>query len=139
MGRVERFSISMDKNLLEVFDQLIEDKRYSSRSEAIRDLVRKEIVSKEWASADSEVAATITIIYDHHENELSAMLPHVQHDFFGSILCTTHVHLDHHNCMEVIILKGKSSDIKELSDRIFALKGVKHGQITHTLPGKFFD
>lgn len=137
MSHVERFSISMDKSLLEVFDRLIEERSYSSRSEAVRDLVRKEIVNKEWASTGSEVAATITIVYDHHENELSNTLAQLQHQFFGSILCTTHVHLDHHNCMEVIILKGAASDIKELSDKIFALKGVKHGQITHTLPGKY--
>ena len=137
MGSTERFSISMDKALIDVFDKLIEEKSYSSRSEAIRDLIRKEIVSKEWASTGAEVAATITIVYDHHENELANMMTQIQHQFFESILCTTHVHLDHHNCMEVIILKGIASDIKELSDKIFALKGVKHGQITHTLPGKY--
>lgn len=138
MGNVERFSISMDKNLLDMFDELISQKGYSSRSESIRDLVRKEIVGREWTRSDSEVAATITIIYDHHEKELSSMLSDLQHQFYGSILCTTHVHLDHYNCLEVIIINGRPQDIKDLSDKIFALKGVKHGQLSHTLPGKYF-
>lgn len=125
MTGLVRFGVSLDKDLLAAFDRLIEKKRYTNRSEALRDLIRQELVKKEWAEGD-EVAGTITLVYDHHQRELARKLMNIQHDHAGNIVSTQHVHFDHHNCLEVITVKGDPRKIQALAETVRAVKGVKH-------------
>ena len=135
MSRTTRFGISIDERLLERFDQLIIDKGYMNRSEAIRDLIRNNLVNEQWEHDDAETVGTVTLVYDHHTRELSDKLTEKQHDHHQSIISVLHVHLDAHNCLEVMILKGKAKDIKTLSDSLIGTKGVKHGKLTMTTIG----
>ena len=128
MSNIERFGISLPKELLEKFDKIISRKGYSCRSEAIRDLMRENIVEHSIAE-NKEVVGTLTIVYNHHTRDLSDRLTDIQHSFHNQILATTHVHLDRHNCAEVIILKGKSGPVKQVADKLISAKGVKHGKL----------
>ena len=121
----------MKSDLLKRFDQMIAEKGYANRSEAIRDLVRDLAVSKQIAS-NKEVVGTLTMIYDHHQRNLAEGLIAAQHEWEGTVLATTHVHLDHHSCLEVVIMKGKSGELRRFADRILSLRGVKHGQLVMT-------
>jgi CopG family transcriptional regulator, nickel-responsive regulator len=134
MSTLIRTGISLEQDLLERFDQVVKQKGYGSRSEAIRDLVRDHFVEEDVAS-NKVVVATITLIYDHHQPKLSEQLVSAQHDYKGQVLATTHVHLDHHNCLEVIILKGHGGEVKKFADKLLSLKGVKHGKTVITNPG----
>ena len=134
MSSLIRTGISLEQDLLDKFDRLIEQKGYGNRSEAIRDLVRDHFVQEDVAS-NKEVVGTITLVYDHHQPKLSEQLVSAQHDYKGQVLATTHVHLDHHNCLEVIILKGRGIDVKRFADKLISLKGVKHGKTVITNPG----
>jgi CopG family transcriptional regulator, nickel-responsive regulator len=134
MSSLIRTGISLEQDLLEKFDLLIKQKGYGNRSEAIRDLVRDHFVEEDVAS-NRMVVATITLIYDHHQPKLSEQLISAQHDYKGQVLATTHVHLDHHNCLEVIILKGRGVDAKKFADKLLSLRGVKHGKLVLTSPG----
>jgi len=131
MSTLIRTGISLEQDLLEKFDLLIKQKGYGNRSEAIRDLVRDHFVQEEVAS-NKIVVGTITLIYDHHQPKLSEQLVSAQHDYKGQVLATTHVHLDHHNCLEVIILKGHGTEVKKFSDKLLSLRGVKHGKLVLT-------
>ena len=131
MSTLIRTGISLEQDLLEKFDLLIKQKGYANRSEAIRDLVRDHFVEEEVAS-NKIVVGTITLVYDHHQPKLSEQLVSAQHDYKGQVLATTHVHLDHHNCLEVIILKGHGTEVKKFSDNLLSLKGVKHGKLVLT-------
>jgi CopG family nickel-responsive transcriptional regulator len=131
MSSLIRTGISLEQDLLEKFDLLIQQKGYENRSEAIRDLVRDHFVQEEVAS-NNIVVGTITLVYDHHQPKLSEQLVSAQHDYKGQVLATTHVHLDHHNCLEVIILKGHGTEVKKFSDKLLSLKGVKHGKLVLT-------
>lgn len=136
MSNLTRFGVSIPQDLVQQFDELIEQKRYPNRSEAIRDLMRDYLVEHEWETGEGEVAGTVTIVYNHHTRELSKALTQTQHGFHGQVCCTTHVHLDEHNCLEVIVVKGSSKDIRELANRLISVKGVKHGQLVCTTTGK---
>ena len=131
MSSLIRTGISLEQDLLAKFDRLIKQKGYGNRSEAIRDLVRDHFVEEDVAS-NKVVVGTITLIYDHHQPKLSEQLVSAQHDYKGQVLATTHVHLDHHNCLEVIILKGHGTEVKKFSDNLLSLKGVKHGKLVLT-------
>lgn len=133
-----RFGVSMDKGLLDRFDRLIAEKGYPNRSEALRDLVRQNLVEEEWRAEnpEGELAATVTLVYDHHVNGLDALLNEVQHDHHALILAATHVHLDHDNCLEVLLLKGSAPELKSLADRLTSLKGVKFGRLTLATTGR---
>ena len=131
-----RFGISLENTLLERFDSLIAKKGYSSRSEAIRDLIRDSLVMEEWESSTAETVGTLTIVYSHDVRELTDTLTDLQHHHHSSIISSMHVHLDEHNCLEVIIVKGKAKDIKSIADRLIGTKGVKHGKLTVTTTGK---
>jgi CopG family nickel-responsive transcriptional regulator len=133
-----RTGISLEQELLEKFDLLIKQKGYSNRSEAIRDLVRDHFVQEDIAS-DKVVVATLTLIYDHHQPKLSEQLIAAQHDYKGHVLATTHVHLDHHNCLEVIILKGRGTHVRVFADKLLSFKGVKHGKLVLTNTGISHD
>jgi len=132
-----RFGVSIPQNLIDSFDDYIEKCQYGNRSEAIRDLIREKLVSQKWEISDSnyDVAASLTFVYDHHQRELSNSLIKIQHDSNAIVLVSQHVHLDHHNCLEVIILKGKSKDIISFSNSIKSLKGIKHCHLAMTTTG----
>ena len=136
MGKLTRFGVSLDEELLEPFDALCAVKGYSNRSEAIRDLIRKALVAEEWQQADGQGAGTLTLVYDHHKNDLARRLTQMQHDEHDIIIATLHVHLDHHNCLEVPILKGEAARVRALADKLISCKGVKHGTFSGTTTGQ---
>ena len=136
MTHVERFSISMNQELLKKFDALIGEKGYPNRSEAVRDLVRNALVEERWADTNEKVAATVTLVYDHHTRELAERLAHIQHHHGALVVAATHIHLDNDNCLEVVILRGPAGRVRQLAELLVAQKGVKHGRAIHTTEGK---
>jgi len=126
---LKRFGVSMDKELLKLFDRYLSKHKYKNRSEAIRDLVRKSLVEEEW-SLNRETVGAITLIYDHHTPGLSHRLNNIQHDFSGRVITSMHIHLDHHNCLEVIVARGKARVVKGLANELIAQRGVKYGNLT---------
>ncbi len=135
MSKLFRFGVSLDKDLLDKFDRLIRAKNYPNRSEAFRDLIRKELVKREWQKA-AEIAGAITLIYDHHKRELLNKLTNIQHDFQNLIVSTQHIHLDHNNCLEIIVVKGNPKQAQKLADTLKAVKGVKYGTLSMSTTGK---
>src|SRR5919205_4375648 len=135
MGELSRIGVAIDSDLLEKFDDLIGQRGYTNRSEAFRDLIRDELVEKTWESPDSDVVGTVTLVYDHHVRMLSEKLTDIQHDFHRSILSTLHVHLDHDHCLEVLIVRGRSEEVRKVADVLISTKGVKHGTLTITTSG----
>jgi len=125
---IVRFGVSIDEKLLTKFDEHISDKGYVNRSEAIRELIRDVLVTEQVEKPDAESFGTLTIIYNHHHSDISDKLNNLQHDYFQNIVSTTHIHLDAYNCLEVLILKGKSGHLKSLADMILSIKNVKHGK-----------
>ena len=135
MGKTVRFGVSLNSDLLAQFDVLCEEKSYPNRSEAIRDLIRNELVEREQV-VGMDLAAVLSLVYDHHFSDLSQRLVEIQHNEHDVILTTQHVHLDHHNCLEVLILKGQGEAIQRLADKLISTKGVKHGKLTLTTTGQ---
>ena len=135
MGDLVRTGLSLERELLERFDKAIHRKGYQNRSEAIRDLIREHLVEKA-VDENRVIVGTLTMVYDHHQPNLSAKLIEAQHEAASKVLAATHVHLDHHHCLEVVILKGRSGEVKSLADRILSLRGVQHGQLNVTTTGK---
>ena len=135
MSELNRIGVAIDSDLLAKFDALIQDRGYTNRSEAFRDLIRDELVQKSWEKPDQQVVGTVTLVYDHHVRMLSEKLTGIQHDFHHNILSTLHVHLDHDNCLEVLIVKGKAADVQKVADALISTKGVKHGRLTLTTTG----
>ncbi|MBN1539804.1 MAG: nickel-responsive transcriptional regulator NikR [Candidatus Thermoplasmatota archaeon] len=129
---VERVGVSFEPELLEGFDALIRRKRYPSRSEAIRDLVRRSLIESSVEESEGEVLGTLTYIYNHHEGDVNNRLIELQHDHHHEILFTTHVHMDHDMCLEVLIVRGPAVKVRGLADNIRAIKGVKHGELVIT-------
>jgi CopG family nickel-responsive transcriptional regulator len=134
--KVARFGVSMDPELRDKFDRLIGQKGYANRSEAVRDLVREHLVEKELEEVRGEVVGTVTLIYDHHVHDLSDKLTELQHDHYRNIISSTHIHLDGHNCLEVLVVKGKSGEVRSIAERLMSTKGVKHGKLAMTSTGK---
>ena len=135
MSQLTRTGLSIDRELLAKFDVAISKRNYKNRSEAVRDLIRDHLVGEE-ADSNKVVVGTLTIVYDHHRPNLTEKLVDAQHHAGGSVLAATHVHLDHHNCLEVVIMKGRSKELRHLADHILSLRGVKHGQLVITSTGK---
>ncbi len=135
MSDLSRIGVAIDSDLLQKFDELIASRGYSNRSEAFRDLIRDELVERAWDNPDSQVVGTVTLVYDHHVRLLNEKLTAMQHSHFHQILSTLHVHLDHDNCLEVLVVRGKASDVKMIADAIISTKGVKHGRLTITSTG----
>jgi CopG family nickel-responsive transcriptional regulator len=131
-----RFGVSMDKDLLKGFDELIKKMGYTTRSEAIRDLIRERLVQQEWSLTGQETVGTISLVYSHDVRELTETLTALQHRYHKQIISTMHIHLDHHNCLEVLIVKGRGTVIKRIAERLLSTKGVKHGRLTTTTTGK---
>jgi CopG family nickel-responsive transcriptional regulator len=114
---------------------MIAQRGYTNRSEAFRDIIRDELVAKAWQSPESLVVGTVTLVYDHHVRLLNEKLTSLQHDFHHSILSTLHVHLDHDNCLEVLVVRGKAAEVQKVADTLISTKGVKHGRLTATTSG----
>ena len=133
---LKRFGVSLEEGLLEDFDRLLEKEGYTNRSEAIRDLIRDAIVKKQWLKGDIETAGAVVLVYNHHQYELAQKLTDFQHSEFGSVISSLHIHLDKHNCLEVILLRGKARVIQKIADNLISTRGVKHGQFVGTTTGK---
>jgi CopG family nickel-responsive transcriptional regulator len=133
---VSRFSMSLPPSLLRQLDEMSREKGYDNRSLAIADMIRNQLVEHRQKNDTGEIAGTITLVYDHHKPHLQASLTDIQHDHHNVILSTVHVHLDHHNCLEVLIVRGQASVIRKIADELIAAKGVKHGKLTVTTTGK---
>jgi CopG family nickel-responsive transcriptional regulator len=135
MTATTRFSASIDTELFERFSRMIKKHRYQNRSEALRDIIREALVREEWEGTD-EIVGTVTIVYDHHKRELTERLTKIQHDSHAAILSSMHVHLDHDNCLEVIAVKGTSTQVQQIADTLIGTRGVKHGKLSATTTGK---
>lgn len=131
-----RFGVAVPESLLNSFDQVIQAQGYTNRSEAIRDLIRDKLVKETWESGRGEVIGALTLVYDHHSREVQERLTQLQHDFHAVVVSTLHVHLDAHNCLEVIVLRGAGKDIKKMSNALISQTGVVHGQLAVTAVAK---
>ncbi len=131
---LQRFSVSLDEDLLARFDEYVRDNGYGNRSEAVRDLIRKGLVRQEW-ERNSQVIGVVTLVYDHHRPQLQERVTELQHNYYNIITSTTHVHMDHHNCLEVTIVKGRAAEVQELAQGLIALRGVKDGSLTMSSTG----
>jgi len=135
MSSLIRFGVSLEKELLLRFDHRLKEKGYTNRSEALRDLIRQDLVLKEWQQG-GEVTGAVTLVYDHHQRQLLNHLMDIQHDYHDSILSTQHIHLDHNNCLEIIVTKGSPRDIESLYGKLRSSKGVKHAGFAMATTGK---
>ena len=128
---MKRFGVSLEDNLLRELDALVTKHKLPNRSQAIRFLIRKNLTQEKWKN-NLEVSGCVVLIYDHHKRNLLNKAMDIQHDYQNLVLSTQHVHMDHDNCMETIILKGKAKELKELADRLIGIKGMKHGELVMT-------
>jgi CopG family transcriptional regulator, nickel-responsive regulator len=129
MERVERIGVSLEKELLAAFDGLIARKGYASRSEAIRDLIRQQISTDRVNNPQAKAVAAVFLVYDHHSTRLMGMLADLQHSHFLQVISSMHIHLDHHNCLEIIVLRGQVGEINKTAESLISLKGVNLGRI----------
>jgi CopG family nickel-responsive transcriptional regulator len=137
MGKLVRFGVAMDEDLLGQFDDLVARRGVATnRSEAVRDLVRDALVEEQWGEPHSELVGTITMVFDHHANDLTDKLDALQHAHHDKVISKMHVHLDAHNCLEVIIVRGESEEIRGISEALLGTKGVKHGKLVTTTTGR---
>lgn len=139
MGVLNRIGVAIDSELLERFDRSIERNGYTNRSEAFRDLIRDRLVSEQTAAPTTTVVGTVTLIYDHHAHGVGEKLTELQHAFHQLVVSTTHAHLDHDSCLEVLIVHGKSAEVEQFADRLIGLKGVQHGRLVKTVPAQGLD
>ena len=137
MGSLARFSVAMDEDLLARFDDLVARRGTAvNRSEAVRDLVRDALVDAEWEDSSEDIVGTVTMVFDHHTSDLSDKLDSLQHAHHEHIISSMHVHLDAHNCLEVIVVKGTSAQVRAIADGLLGTKGVKHGKLVSTTAGR---
>ncbi len=134
MSETQRFGVSIPKELLDKFDDMIADRGYRNRSEAIRDMIRDRIVEREWEE-DEEVMGVVTLLYDHHQHHLSDKLTGLQHDFHQLVISTTHLHVDADNCLELIAVKGHGGEVRAMANKLISTKGVIHGKLLATSTG----
>lgn len=130
MDEINRFSVSLPESLLQALDRGIIEKGYASRSEFIRDLIREKMVEEKWEQGATSVVGVLTLIYDHHQGDLLNRMVEIQHNHHIHILCNTHVHVDHHNCIETIIIRGKAREIEKIAIEIGGLRGVNFARLT---------
>lgn len=133
---IERIGISLEKELLAQFDTLIRSKGYSNRSEAVRDLIRDRLVEQEWSAPKGEAVATVLLVYEHEGMDLSQRMTSLEHEEFHRIVASMHVHMDHDNCLEILVLRGPGREIQRLGERLISLRGVKQGRF---IPGTTGD
>lgn len=137
MSNLVRFGVAMDEGLLNQFDELVARRGIgTNRSEAVRDLVRDALVEEQWDQPGTEIVGTITMVFDHHANDLSDKLDALQHAHHENVVSSMHVHLDAHNCLEVIVVRGESSLIRGIAEALLGTKGVKHGKLVTTTTGR---
>ncbi len=138
MSDLIRFGVSLDRQLLELFDTYLSGKGYENRSEAIRDLIRDTLVGQEWEAPDrdEERMAVVSIVYDHHESDLPSKLTELQHERHGVVHSALHIHLDRHNCLEILVLRGPAGSILDLGNKLISTRGVRHGKMILTTTGK---
>lgn len=136
METIVRFSTTIAPELLERFDKILAEKGYANRSEGIRDLVRDFIVASEWERGEGEAVGSLTLLYDHDVRGVSDKLIELQHSHHTNILSSMHVHLDEHNCLEVLVIRGNAGEISKISDALIASRGVKHGKLVMSSSGK---
>lgn len=136
MSEIVRFSVSADEQLVERFDELIAERGYVNRSEAVRDLMRDALVEQQWERKEGEAVGTATLVYDHHSRDLSDKLTEHQHSHHHAIVSTLHIHLDAHHCLEVVVLRGEIREIERLAAGLIGTKGVKHGRFVATTTGE---
>jgi CopG family nickel-responsive transcriptional regulator len=134
VGILSRIGVALDSELLERFDRSIERQGYTNRSEAFRDLIRDRLVTELTAAPGSIVVGTVTLIYDHHASGITEKLTELQHEHHELVVSTSHAHLDHDSCLEVLIVHGKSAQVTQFADRLIGLKGVQHGRLVMTVP-----
>ena len=139
MGKLIRFGVSLETTLLKKFDPFIAKLGYKSRSEALRDLIRERLVAEEWKAGKAPAMGVLSLVYSHDVRELAKKLTDIQHHHLGIILSTTHIHMDEHNCLEVVILKGSGREIQEVAGLLLSAKGVKHGKLITTTTGRHLD
>jgi len=139
MENVIRFGVSLKKDLLKKFDSLIERRGYKNRSEAFRDMIREWLVSEEWKKEEKETVGILCLVFSHKMRELTETLIRLQHKYLDLIISSTHIHMDKHNCLEVIVLRGKNYLIKKISDELLSTRNVKHGKLLMTTTGKDID
>lgn len=137
MGTLKRFGVSLDSDLLASFDEICEARGYTNRSEAIRDLIRAAFIEDKW-DEETSACGILTLVYDHHRNDLARRLIAIQHDYHDAIITTMHFHMDHHNCLEILVLKGEPKTLRELSTRLTAATGVKYGAFNPVPQGREF-
>ncbi|MDR1141890.1 MAG: nickel-responsive transcriptional regulator NikR [Planctomycetaceae bacterium] len=135
MSQIARISISVEEELLKKFDSFSEEHGFPTRSEAIKNVMREALIAEEWTKG-THVAGTISLVYDHHKPGIVQKLLETQHDFCPEIQCSQHVHLDHNNCMEIIVLRGTKERIREILKQLRQIKGLKHVVLTMTTTGK---
>jgi len=138
MSKVARVTISVEEPLLEQFESYVSHNGYPTRSEAMKGLMRKALIEQEWQKG-TDVAGAISIVYDHHKGGILKKLVDAQHDFGSLIVCTQHVHLDHHNCMEVLVVRGRATEIRKLLTHLKSVKGIKHSSLMMATTGKGVD
>jgi CopG family nickel-responsive transcriptional regulator len=136
VGDTIRFGVSLDSELLEKFDKLCQERCYQTRSEAIRDLIRKDLVQKQWEDHNQEVTGTLTLVYNHHQSDLAQKMTEIQHEALDIIITSLHVHIDKHNCMEVLVLRGPVKEVRSIAQRLTSTRGVKHGKLSFSTTGK---
>lgn len=136
MSDLVRLSISLEKPLLNRLERLVKKSQYTNRSEYIRDLIRRQLVEQQWAEKHRQVVGTITMVYDHHARQLTDKLVDIQHDHHDYILATTHVHLSHHLCAEMIMLRGPAPRIRRIADRLRQQRGVLHAELAMSSTGQ---
>jgi CopG family nickel-responsive transcriptional regulator len=136
MSNLVRFGVSIDERLLDRFDELIAERSYVNRSEALRDLIRGTLVEDQWEAGDAEAIGTVTLVYDHNSHDLADKLTDHQHTHHEAIVSTLHVHLDADHCLEVVVLRGVARDLKRIADSLIGTKGVKHGRFVATTTGE---
>jgi CopG family nickel-responsive transcriptional regulator len=134
MGELSRIGIALDSDLLKRFDRSIEKSGYTNRSEAFRDLIRDRLVREHTAAPEATVVGTVTLIYDHHASGITEKLTEVQHEHHDLVVSTSHAHLDHDSCLEVLIVHGKAARVQHFADILIGLKGVQHGRLVMTVP-----
>jgi CopG family transcriptional regulator, nickel-responsive regulator len=133
---LKRFGVSLEEDLLEQFDALCDKQGYTNRSEAIRDLIRTALIKKEWLEGNEETTGVVMIVYDHHQYHMAQKITNIQHENFSQIIASLHSHMDHHNCVEIILLRGKAKEIQNIADGIISTRGVKYGNFIPATTGK---
>jgi CopG family nickel-responsive transcriptional regulator len=134
MGVLSRIGIALDSELLKRFDRSIQQRGYTNRSEAFRDLIRDRLVTEQTAAPEATVVGTVTLIFDHHAHGVTEKLTEAQHAHHELVVSTSHAHLDHNSCLEVLIVHGKSAQVAQFADMLIGLKGVQHGRLVMTVP-----